>query len=371
MPTIFIKNLKQLIAGHLKVRWSELKAQETAYNYGFLKLTSMFHDMTLSIEQAKVIAELEVKIITFPGVGTDEEDKDFIKKLIADAQLAVEKVRVDHDAKATSGTLACLQYVSNMTESFYMQLKALTPTFAFLDIPVKATPEYVVYEHACNYLGLAKFYPDTHGSIETRKLKEAALFNRLDLLKKTIQQQHTLEEQRTFVLDALANLGRDNIEIVRPKKAVSIPFFSAGATIIGIPVKAQTSSVGTLEHTIELATKDVNEMKPGTSDCPRERSVMAPLLVREPSAEVPEEKAEKAKAPKAAVASGKPKVAVKSATPQELAAAEALRKEEEHHVDPADEIHHEDEGDDEEVDHADEADGDEEANVSRRRGSSL
>lgn len=369
MPTIFIKNLKQLIAGHLKLRWSDLKAQETAYNYGPIKLTSMIHDVTLSIEQAKIVAELEVKIITFSGVGTDEEDKDFIKKLIADAQLKVEKVRVDHDATATSDTLNCLQYVSNMTESFYMQLKALTPTFAFLDIPVKATPEYVVYEHACNYLGLAKFYPDTHGSIETRKLKEAALFNRLDLLKKTIQPQHTLEEQRTFVLDALTNLGRDNIEIVRPKKAVSIPFFSAGATIIGIPVKAQTTSVGTLEHAIELATKEVNEMK--VSDCPRERSVMAPLLVKAPLVEVPEEKS-KAKVVKPTVASGKPKAVVKSATQQELIAAEILhREEEEPLVGAGDGVHHEDEEDIVDVEHVHEADEDEDEDLSHSRRSSL
>lgn len=335
MPTVFIKNLKQLIAGHLKLRWSNLKAQETAYNYGPLKLTSLIHDVTLSIEQARIIAELEVKIITFPGVGTDEEDKNFIKKLIADAQLKVEKVRVEHDAKATSDTLSCLQYVSNMTESFYMQLKALTPIFSFLDLPVKVTPEYVVYEHACNYLGLAKFYPDTHGSIETRKLKEAALFNRLDLLKKTIQPQHTLDEQRTFVLDALTNLGRDNIEIVRPKKAVSLPFFSAGATIIGIPVKAQTTSVGTLEHAIELATKEVNEMKASTSDCPRERSVIAPLLV------------------KSTIASGKPKAVVKSATQQELIAAEVLyQREEDSLVGTGDGVHHEDSV---EAEHMDEA----------------
>jgi hypothetical protein len=285
MPTIFIKNLKDLIFGQLNLRWSALNSQQTAYDYGPFKFSSLVHDTMLSVEQAEIVAKLQKKIVSFEGTENDEEDKNTLKGYIAAAKREVETARVDHVAGATSDTLGCLQDVSNAAENFYMQLQDCA--FPLLGLPDRTTPEYIIYSHACHYLGLAKFQPDTHCSIEVRKLKEQALFNRLDKLKKAIRPEYTLDDQREIALQALKDLDRDNNDIVKPKKAVSVPLVSAGFSLFSMPVKAQTSSVGTLEKEIILATKQIVAMTPETSQCPKAKPLaVIPLLVRAPSKEV-------------------------------------------------------------------------------------
>ncbi|RUR13119.1 hypothetical protein [Legionella sp. km772] len=279
MPTIFIKNLKDLIFGQLNIRWSALNAQQTAYDYGFLKLSSFVHDTMLSVEQADIIANLQKTIVAFNGTGNDQKDKEKLKEHIAEAKKAVETARVDHEAGATSDTLTCLQDVSNAIENFYMQLQDFP--FPLLGLQDAATPEFIIYSHACHYLGLAKFQPDPHCSIEIRKQKEQALYNRLDKLKKAIRPEYTLDEQREVALQALKDLDRDNNDIVKPKKAVSVPLVSAGFSLFSMPVKAQTSSVGTLEKEILLATKEINAMTVDTSACPKPKAAtIVPMLVR-------------------------------------------------------------------------------------------
>ncbi len=283
MTTIFIENLKQLIAGQLRLRWSELNTQKTAYNVGPVKLGNFVHNPSLSDGQRNIIGTLEGQILTFKGTGNDEEDKNIIKGYLTVAKKAVEDLRRDHNADGDSATLSCLEKISNATENFYMQLEDIS--FPLLNLPNKSTPEYLVYFHACAYLGLAKFQPDSHSSIDIRKQKEKALFKRLESLKKAIQPSYTLDEQRAVTLQMLNDLKRDNEDIVKPKKPFSIPFFSAGVAILSMPVKAQTSSEGTLEEEISSAIRKINEMTEETSHCPRAKANIMRPMVKTPSAE--------------------------------------------------------------------------------------
>ncbi len=277
MTTIFIKNLKLLASGQLKLRWSALNSQLTKYDIGPFKLTGFIHDTILSSEQGGIIDTLGTEIVTFDGTGDDLGDKNKIKALIAAARKKVETARVSHAAAAISDTLACLDELSNAVENFYTQLEAFP--FPLLNCPYKDTPEHIVYSHACNYLGLSKFQIDSHSSIEIRKLKEEALITRLVALKKAIRPEYNLEQQRETTVQALNDLARDNSDIVKPKKAVSVPIVSAGFTLFAMPLKGQTATAGTMEKAILLAKKEISELTVESCACPKAKPVLARALV--------------------------------------------------------------------------------------------
>jgi len=266
MATVFLYNLKDLVAGQLKLRWSALNNQLTKADFGPLKLSGLVYDTTLSTKQADIICKLERDIVTFEGTDNDADDKDSIKRLISTAYRGVEQAREGHGHSDDGSTLKCLEDLSNGIENFYTKVQDFP--FPLLNIPLIRTPENLVYSHACHYLGLSKFQNDGHGSIEIRRLKEEVLCKRLDALKKSIRPEYTLSDQKETALRLLSDLARDNQDVVKPKKGVKLPLVSSvGVTLFGLSAKPQTASLGSLGKEIILAQDEIKAMTQEQSDC--------------------------------------------------------------------------------------------------------
>ena len=280
MTTIFIKNVTKLVSAKLKVRWSELNAQLTAADVGPFKCTPLIHNTQLSTEQAQIIDDLEKDIIKFVSSTEDKNDKERIKSLIAHYKKKVERVREAHDAKSTSGTLECLDKLNNAVEGFYIKLQDFN--FPLLDREDLGTPEYVVYDHACYYLGLSLFDPHSHSSMEIKKNKDEALYKRLAALENAIRAEYNIEQQKTITLQTLQDLARDNQDIVKPKKMLSVPVLSTGFTFLGMPLKAQTASTGRLGQQIILAENMIKALTQEQFDLSRSGQEIATISTQKP-----------------------------------------------------------------------------------------
>lgn len=267
MTTIFITSLTQLVSARLKIRWNELNAQLTAYDYFGVKITELFHSNMLSKEQAQIVADLEKEVIQFAAQseGSDKTQKDKLKELIKSAQKKVEQARGEHKAGATSATITCLEALNGAIDKFYEKLEAYP--FRFFEREYIPTPEYVVYQHACSYLGNSIFHPDKHSNSEIKKKKEAAVHNRLNRLEKAIKPEYTLEQQKDTTTQVLRDLSRDNYDIVKPTQVAHAPISLGGVTFFNIPIKLNTSSLGNLHDQILLAEKAIKAMTQKTSAC--------------------------------------------------------------------------------------------------------
>lgn len=272
MTTIFVENLKKLVGAQLKKRWAELKAQENAYDFGFLKLSSKVHDTALSSRQAVIIDTLEHKILAFEATGDDNKDKESIKLLITQTKKEIEDARGEHKFSDDSKTLECLEKLKNNIENFYDSLK--TVAFPLLNFIYKRTPECIVYSGACHYLGLAKFNSEAHGSIDVKRAKQEKLLERLRQLKETIRPEYNLEQQRTAAIRILNDLSRDNQDIVKGvETALTTPFGSIGLSIFGGSVKISTASEGSLAKGIEIMIATIKALTVEECDCPHDAEI--------------------------------------------------------------------------------------------------
>jgi hypothetical protein len=271
MTTIFIQNLKLLVLGELKHRWGKLDSQLTKYDFGALKLSKFVHNEVLSATQATIISELQTEIEIFEATGDDSADKDAIKGLIKAAKTNILEARKDEPSGGS--TLRCLEGLFVTIDNFHSTLKDFN--FQLLNRTLINTPEFVVYSHACYYIGLFVFHPDPSSNVQIRARKETELLNMLNLIRKATRPEDTLAIQKETALQVLTNLARANNEIVQPKKVGSLSASYVGLSFLGLRVKKPTASLGSLERLIELATKKINALEIDTADCPKLMKVAA------------------------------------------------------------------------------------------------
>lgn len=272
--TIFVKAAKALIDRVLNKSMEESIASDNT-------LLSFFRNTELSDKQREFTRDLQKKIDLFISLGKDKDSLDALKKIISETDSVVEKYR--ETKQWGRGHLNnTLEEINSKLERFFKVLS--NKEFQLVDIEDSQKPFHILCAHAAYYLGEEILCPAGEGlvakavnalsakvssasSVEIRSQKEACLIRNIINCKKKLDALDTEKEGynelcKTFVIEAIDTIKRENAEICEESKPVtSIPVQVSVLAVVNFKASGIKPSRGRLRVVMENALDDINDLE--------------------------------------------------------------------------------------------------------------
>ncbi|KTD69603.1 MULTISPECIES: hypothetical protein [Legionella] len=282
--TIFVRTAQALIDRVLNKSNEDSIAEDKGVIYGW------FRDTKHSEQQREVTRNLQKLIADFQTEDTDKKNLAGMQDLISKTDVVVESMRAKKSWKRgdLNDTLSDLnsrldrfyRYLGEKGEKADKSDKAEKKLFTFVDVADDDDPFNLLCAHAAYYLGehilcppeegmLAKIYEKVANSIsnataiEIRAQKEDCLMKNILICKKKLEgldpeKPDYKELRKTFVIEAIQAIHRENAEICEESKPIdSIP---VQVTFIAVArVKAPTikPSRGRLKVAMDNAFEEI------------------------------------------------------------------------------------------------------------------
>ncbi|WP_454781410.1 hypothetical protein [Legionella sp. WA2022007384] len=279
--TIFVRTAQALIDRVLNKSIEDSIAGDNGMIYGW------FRDTKNSEQQRNVTRTLQKLVADFEPADTDKQNLVNLQDLISKTDGAIEKLRAlkSWNRGGLNDTLSAL---NSSLDRFYRYLGEKSETseksdkklFTFIDVADDDDPFNLLCAHAAYYLGehiicppeegmLVKIYEKVANTIsnataiEIRSKKEECLMKNILNCKKKLEgldpdKPDYKELRKTFVIEAIQAIHRENAEICEESKPIdSIP---VQVTLIAVArVKAPTikPSRGRLKNAMDNAFEEI------------------------------------------------------------------------------------------------------------------
>ncbi|KTC91611.1 hypothetical protein OQJ18_11775 [Fluoribacter dumoffii] len=293
--TIFVRTAQALIDRVLNKSIEDSIADDNGMIYHF------FRDTQHSEQQRNITRSLQKFVADFKEAETDKQNLAGLQKIISDIDSAVENMRIKKSWKrgVLNDTLSAL---NSSLDRFYRSLCEKSEKYekqvSFIDIPDDDDPFNLLCAHAAYYIGehilcppeegmLARIYEKVSNSIsnstaiEIRAKKEECLLKNIVHCKKKLEgldpdKPDYKELRKTFVIEAIQAIHRENAEICEESKPIdSIP---VQVTLIAVArVKAPTikPSRGRLKVAMDNAFEEIEARAAEKKEKEEDKSVLA------------------------------------------------------------------------------------------------